>query len=91
MSFRDSSFVVRCCKFGMVVQAILINVTPPLFIPLKEEFGLSFEQIGRLIAINFSTQVIFDLLCGYLVDRLGPKPFASPRSCWRLRGCCCLR
>lgn len=60
----------------MFVQAIIINLTPILFIPLKEQLQLTYEQIGRLILINFATQVSFDLVCGALVDRIGAKPFA---------------
>jgi fucose permease len=72
-SFRTT---IRCCYVGMFVQAILINLAPVLFIPLRDQFGLTFEQIGRLVLANFATQVVFDLVCGPLVDRLGPRRFA---------------
>lgn len=55
--------VARCCRLGMFVQAMVINLAPLLFIPLRERFGLSFEQIGRLVLINFMVQMAVDLVC----------------------------
>lgn len=65
---------VRCCYLGMFVQAIVVNLSPVLFIPFREQLGLSFEQLGRLILINFVTQVSFDLLAGAAVSRVGIRP-----------------
>lgn len=58
----------------MFVQAMVINLTPLLFIPLREQFGLSFEQIGRLVLLNFLTQMVVDLLCTAFADRVPTKP-----------------
>ena len=66
--------LVRCCHLGMFVQAMVINLTPLLFIPLREQFGLSFEQIGRLVLLNFLTQMLVDLVCTALADRVPTKP-----------------
>jgi fucose permease len=64
---------IRCCYLGMFVQAIVINLAPLLFIPFKEQLGLTFEQIGRLILINFVTQVAFDLIAGATASRVGVR------------------
>ncbi len=64
--------VARCCRLGMFVQAMVINLAPLLFIPLRERFGLSFEQIGRLVLINFMVQMAVDLACA-AVPRLPVK------------------
>lgn len=69
----DYRATIRCCYLGMFVQAIVINLAPVLFIPFKEQLGLSFEQIGRLILINFVTQVAFDLIAGATVTRIGVR------------------
>jgi fucose permease len=55
----------------MFVQALVINLTPLFFIPLQHQFGLSFEQLGRLVLINFLTQMLVDLVCTVIVDRFG--------------------
>jgi len=67
-------WVTRCCHLGMFIQALVINITPMLFIPLREQFGLTFEQIGRLILVNFLTQMAVDLVCTALADRVHPRP-----------------
>lgn len=59
----------------MIVLALSINFAPPLFIPFRAAFGLTYEQLGRLVLVNFTTQVTFDLLCGALSDRLPPRLF----------------
>ena len=66
-------WVVRCCYLGMFVQAMVINLAPLLFIPLKDQLGLTFEQVGRLILINFMTQMTADLACTGLADRVSSK------------------
>lgn len=63
------------CYTGNFIQAIVINLTPILFIPLREQFGLSFEQLGFLILINFFTQVLCDIFFSTLVDKYGFRPF----------------
>jgi fucose permease len=57
----------------MFVQAVVINLAPVMFIPFKEQLGLSFEQLGRLILINFVTQVAFDLVAGVVESRVGVR------------------
>lgn len=66
--------LIRCCYLGMFIQALVINLTPILFVPLREEFGLTWEQIGRLVLVNFITQMIVDLVCCALADRVPAKP-----------------
>lgn len=64
---------MACCQLGVFIQAMVINMTSLLFIPLREAFGLTFEQIGRLVLINFITQMVVDLACVALGSRLPVK------------------
>jgi fucose permease len=73
---RDFRRTTRLCYFAMLVQALVVNLTPPLFIPLRTVFGFSFEQLGRLALLNFTTQVVVELVGGPLVDRFGARVFA---------------
>lgn len=68
---KNHRLVRRCCYGGMFIQAMMVNLTPLFFIPLRAQFGLSFEQLGRLVLINFITQMIVDLVCTVVVDRFG--------------------
>lgn len=58
----------------MFVQAMVINITPLIFIPLIEQLGLTYEQVGRLILVSFLTQMLIDLICSGIVDRIRSKP-----------------
>ena len=72
----DTRRRVRLCHLGMFVIALVANLAPPLFIPLRTAFGLDFEQLGRLALFNFITQLGCIMVGGPLVDRLGARPFA---------------
>ncbi len=74
MKLDNNRLIVRSCNLGMFIQAMVINLTPLLFIPLKNELGLTYEQVGRLVLINFSTQMVVDLVMVVLADRVNPKP-----------------
>ncbi|HEY5466174.1 MAG TPA: MFS transporter, partial [Clostridia bacterium] len=47
-----------------------------LFIVFQEDFGISFEMIGRLILINFSVQIAADFFAVKYVDRIGYRAAA---------------
>jgi fucose permease len=67
---------VLACYIGNFVQAIVVNLTPIIFIPLREQYGFSYSQFGLLILINFITQVIADVSFSKAVDKYGFRPFA---------------
>ncbi|MEG0145472.1 MAG: MFS transporter, partial [Clostridia bacterium] len=56
---------------GYITQAIVNNLSPLLFVIFKTEFGLSIEQIGLLISINFAIQIVTDLVSTRFIDRVG--------------------
>ncbi len=71
---RSAAHVVRACRLGMFVQAMVINLTPLFFVQLHGQFGLTWEQLGRLVLLNFLTQLLVDLAGGWLVARFGLRP-----------------
>lgn len=58
---------------GYVVQAIVINLPPLLFLTFQKEFGLSLEQIGFLVTYNFSVQIATDFLAARYAEKAGYK------------------
>lgn len=64
---------LHACYFGLITQAIINNLAPLLFIIFQDEFGISFEMIGRLILINFGTQLVTDFLAIKFVDKIGHR------------------
>lgn len=59
------------CYVGFVVQAIVNNFLPILFIALQDVYGLGYEKLARLIVVNFGTQIITDLCAPKILKVLG--------------------
>jgi MFS family permease len=72
LSYRHT---LRACFLGFSVQATVVNLTPVLFIPLRNQFGFSFGKLGLLVFINFITQVLTDIAFSHIVDKKGYRPF----------------
>ncbi len=56
---------------GFIVQAIVNNFLPILFIVFQDIYGLGYEKLGRLIVFNFATQLFIDLLTPKIVEKIG--------------------
>ncbi len=56
---------------GYITQAIVNNFAPLLFLTFASTFGLSLAQITMITTINFMTQLIVDLICAKVIDRVG--------------------
>ncbi len=59
------------CFVGFVVQAIINNFLPLLFIIFNTKYSLNYEELGRLLFINFFVQLIVDLLTPLVVKKFG--------------------
>ena len=64
-------YTIYACYIGYIVQAIINNLPPLLFLTFQREFGISTEKIGLLITINFGMQIITDSVAAKFVDRIG--------------------
>ena len=60
------------CYLFYILQGTLLNIAAVLFVPLQEQFGLSYMQLGALISINFATQLTVDIVLSKMVDKKGP-------------------
>ena len=56
---------------GYVVQAIVNNFAPLLFLTFQGAFGISLGRITLLVTVNFGIQLLVDLLSARFVDRIG--------------------
>ena len=61
---------------GFFVQAIVNNFLPILFVAFQDVYGIGYEKLGRLIAVNFITQLFTDILTPKIVSRLGYRKTA---------------
>jgi len=74
------------CYTGYFVQAINVNLLAVIFIPLREQFGLTYAQFGTLIFVNFITQLLINVALSKPVDRVGVRPFVLPSLCVCIAG-----
>ena len=56
---------------AFIVQAIVNNFLPLLFLMIRADFGLRLDQIAWLIAFNFIIQLSVDFAAMFFVDRIG--------------------
>ncbi|MEU4537012.1 MFS transporter [Streptosporangium sp. NPDC023825] len=61
----------RACYTGYVTQAIVNNLAPLLFIVFQTRYQLPLEMLGRLVLLNFATQLVTDIVAVRFVDRTG--------------------
>ena len=62
---------VTACFIGYIVQAIVNNFLPLLFITLQDCYGIPLSKITLLVTINFAVQLTVDLLATLFVDKIG--------------------
>lgn len=54
-----------------IVQAIVNNFVPLLFLTFEKEYGISLPRIALLVSVNFGIQLLVDLLSAGVIDRIG--------------------
>lgn len=59
------------CYTGYMVQAIVNNFAPLLFLTFQNTYDISMGKITLLISINFIIQLMTDFLCAGFIDRIG--------------------
>lgn len=65
---------IYACFIGYVVQAIVNNFVPLLFLTFQWDYGISLDRIAMLTGMNFGIQLIVDLLAAKFVDKVGYRP-----------------
>ena len=65
------SVTLRACYLAFITQAITANLAPLLFLRFHTEFGISLGKIAVIPIAFFITQLIVDVICATLVNRIG--------------------
>ena len=75
MSIRSNyQHTIYACYIGYIVQAIVNNFAPLLFLTFQSSFGLSLDKVSLLVTLNFGVQLVVDLLSAKFVDKIGYRP-----------------
>ena len=62
---------IYACFVGYIVQAIVNNFTPLLFLTFQNTYQIPLANITLLVTVNFGLQLIVDLLSVGFVDKIG--------------------
>ena len=62
---------MRACFTGYIVQAIVNNFAPLLFLTFQRTYHIPLQQITLMVTFNFGIQLLTDLLSVAFVDRMG--------------------
>lgn len=62
---------MTACFIGYIVQAIVNNFVPLLFVTFQHSYHISLSKITALITVNFIIQLIVDLLSAGFIDKIG--------------------
>lgn len=61
------------CFTGYIVQAVVNNFVPLLFLTFQSSYGISLSKITMLVTFNFGLQLLVDLLSVYFIDKIGSR------------------
>lgn len=64
------------CYLGFITQAITANFAPLLFLKFHNDYGIPLGKIALISSVFFITQLITDVLCAKLADRIGYRKCA---------------
>ena len=62
---------IPACFVGYIVQAIVNNFTPLLFLFFQKCYHIPISQITLLVTFNFGIQLLVDFLSVRFVDKIG--------------------
>ncbi|MDD2261633.1 MAG: MFS transporter [Clostridia bacterium] len=70
-SFKKYTHTLNACYIGYVVQAIINNFVPLLFLTFNSSYNIRLDKIALLVSINFMVQITVDLIGAKFVDKIG--------------------
>ena len=62
---------ITACFVGYIVQAIVNNFTPLLFLFFQKNYNIPLSQITLLVTFNFGIQLLIDLFSVGFIDKIG--------------------
>lgn len=62
---------ITACFVGYIVQAVVNNFTPLLFLFFQKSYHVPLSQITLLVTFNFGIQLLGDLLSVGFIDKIG--------------------
>ena len=68
---KNYKSTVYACFTGYIVQAIINNFAPLLFLTFQDSYGIPLAKITFLVTFNFLFQLAVDLIAAVVIDKIG--------------------
>lgn len=62
------------CYLGFITQAVSASFAPLLFLTFHRSYGVSFSELALISVVFYITQLVVDLACVKIADRIGYRP-----------------
>lgn len=62
---------IYACFIGYIVQAIVNNFVPLLFVTFQKSYNIPLSKITMLITLNFLIQLLVDMFSAWFIDKIG--------------------
>jgi len=69
----DHRATLFACFSGYITQAVVVNFFPLLFLTFCADYGISIAKVTVLVTVNFSVQLVTDLLSDKLIGKIGHR------------------
>ena len=70
---RQDMKILGLISTGHFMSHLYFLVLPPLFYSLREEFGVSFTELGVMMTAIYGTSAVAQIPIGFMVDRFGAR------------------
>ncbi len=87
---KKYSLTLTACYVGYVIQAMVNNLSPLLFVQFKRQFALDSAMLSLIIFINFGLQIIVDSLSAKITEKIGYRAGAILAQVFSCTGLVCL-
>ncbi|MBD5511289.1 MAG: MFS transporter [Lachnospiraceae bacterium] len=68
---KNYNKTLYACFVGYIIQAIINNFAPLLFLTFQSSYHIPLSQITLLVTANFGLQLIIDFLSAGFIDKIG--------------------
>ncbi len=87
---KNYTLTVSACYVGYIVQAIVNNLSPLLFVQFGRQFGISAFQLSLVVFINFGIQILVDSQSAKIALKVGYRASAVVSQVLCVTGLMCL-
>ena len=70
---KNDRRVKYACYVTNLSMSVVSNITPILFLTFRRLYGISFTELGFLVLLNFTTQLVIDLLFSFFSHKINMR------------------